>query len=505
MTSLPSIAGLSALSFFLSLALTPLVRNYFLRRGLLDRPDGRRKLHAHAVPRVGGIPIVISYLVVYALLLAVPSRDGSAVFSQMPLILALLPAAAVIFATGIVDDLRGIKPWQKLSGQLAGAALALAGGVQITSIGGYALGQTLSVLVTLAWLVGCSNAFNLIDGLDGLASGMGLFSTLTIFVAAVLQNNHMLALATLPLCGSLLGFLRYNFNPASVFLGDSGSLLIGFLLGCYGVIWSHKSATLLGMTAPVMALAIPLLDVLLAILRRWLRGQPIFGGDRHHIHHKLLDRGLTHRRVVLVLYVVCGVYASLSLLQSMAENQVGGLILVLFCLVTWLGIQSLGYFEFGLASRILLGGALRRLMHGQILLHTLDRNLREAPDIESCWLHLREAVSELGFCKTEARLNGWTFHQLGESSGGASFWQVRIPLPLGDYIHLARSFDRPLQPAEVGSLVDLVHRKLPERLAKFKRRRTEAGIPDVASLISLAEEVGHSSGRPADIPVGARD
>src|SRR5947208_12565007 len=127
-------------------------------------------------------------------------------------------------------------------------------------------------------------------GGDGLAAGLGLFATLTMAIAALLHGNLTLAIATAPLAGALLGFLRYNFNPASIFLGDSGSLLVGFLLGCYGVLWTQKSATLLGMAAPLMALSIPLLDTALAIVRRFLRHQPIFGADRGHIHHKLLAR-----------------------------------------------------------------------------------------------------------------------------------------------------------------------------------------------------------------------
>ena len=151
----------------------------------------------------------------------------------------------------------------------------------------------LSLPLTLLWLVGCANAFNLIDGIDGLATGAGLFATVTILIGALLSNNVPLALATVPLAGALLGFLRYNFNPASIFLGDSGSLTIGFLLGCYGVLWSQKGATMLGMTAPLMALAVPLLDTGLAVARRFLRHQPIMSGDAAHIHHRLLARGLT--------------------------------------------------------------------------------------------------------------------------------------------------------------------------------------------------------------------
>ena len=137
--------------------------------------------------------------------------------------------------------------------------------------------------------------------LTGSASGVGLFATTTMLVAALIQRNLILAVATAPWPALLLGFLRYNFNPASIYLGDSGSLTIGFVLGCFGVIWSQKSATIFGMTAPLLALAIPILDTGISIFRRFLRHQPIFGADRDHIHHRLLKRGLSPKGVALVL------------------------------------------------------------------------------------------------------------------------------------------------------------------------------------------------------------
>src|SRR5207247_1602256 len=171
----------------------------------------------------------------------------------------------VIFATGLLDDLFGLSPWQKIFGQVGAAGLAYWAGVRVLGVAGFSAHGWWSIPLTVLWLVGCANAFNLIDGVDGLAAGVGLFATLTIFLAALLQNNAPLALATVPLAGALLAFLRYNFNPASIFLGDCGSLSIGFLLGCYGIIWSQKSATMLVMSAPLLALAIPLHDTCITI------------------------------------------------------------------------------------------------------------------------------------------------------------------------------------------------------------------------------------------------
>ena len=149
------------------------------------------------------------------------------------------------------------------------AGAAYWAGIHIQGFAGYGTGAWWNLPVTIIWLVACTNAINLIDGVDGLATGIGLFATCTTLIAALLQHNTALAIATVPLAGCLLGFIRYNFNPATIFLGDCGSLFIGFLLGCYAVVWSQKAATILGMTAPLMALSIPLLDMTVAIARRY--------------------------------------------------------------------------------------------------------------------------------------------------------------------------------------------------------------------------------------------
>src|SRR5579884_3972020 len=227
-----SLLFLALTSFVTSLLLTPLVRNWFRRLGIVDRPDHKRKLHKEPIPRVGGIVIACTYVLAYAALLLLGLQGGAIVENGLPVFLKLAPAAAIIFLTGLLDDLHGLKPWQKLAGQLAAALAATAAGVRIAGLDGHAFSPWIAIPVTVFWLLACTNAFNLIDGVDGLAAGVGLFATITMLLAALLQSNVPLALATVPLAGALLGFLRYNFNPATIFLGDSGSLLIGFLLGC---------------------------------------------------------------------------------------------------------------------------------------------------------------------------------------------------------------------------------------------------------------------------------
>jgi len=218
-----------------------------------------------------------------------------------------------------------------------------------------------------------------------------------LFAAAMLRNNTPLAHATFPLVGALLGFLCYNINPATVFLGDSGALLIGFLLGCYGMIWTQKSSTLLSMLVPLLALSIPLLDVSLAVLRRFLRNQPIFKADRQHIHHRLLDRGFSARQAVWVLYLFAALAAALALLASThLSGKLQVVVIVLFCVAAGIGIRQLRYGEFDIAGQFLFGGGLKRALDGRLRLERLTTGLERARDEKSWRATLLEGARGLG-------------------------------------------------------------------------------------------------------------
>jgi UDP-GlcNAc:undecaprenyl-phosphate GlcNAc-1-phosphate transferase len=294
-----------------------------------------------------------------------------------------------------------------------------------------------TIPVTILWLLACSNAFNLVDGMDGLAAGVGMFATVTIFVAALMQKNIALAMATAPLAGCLLGFLCYNFNPATIFLGDSGSLLIGFLLGCYGIIWTQKSATLLGMTAPLMALSLPLLDVGLAVVRRFLRRQPIFSADRGHIHHRLLDRGMSPRKAALLLYFFCSIVAVFSLLQSVVHNNaLSSVIVLLFCAVAWIGIQYLGYAEFSLAGKMLFGGGLQNNLKAQLDLTALRKSVTNARTAADCAKLVEDEAGKFGLVATHMRIAGEEF--AGPPGPAGTQWEARVTIGDGDWIDFAR-------------------------------------------------------------------
>ena len=287
--------------------------------------------------------------------------------------------------------------------------------------------------------VGCANAFNLIDGLDGLAVGVGIFATATAFLSALLSGNIALALMTAPLLGALLGFLPYNFSPASIFMGDCGSLTVGFLLGCFGVIWSAKAATVLGMTAPLIALAIPLLDTALAISRRFLRHQPIFGADRRHIHHRLLARGLTPRRAAYVIYAGAGAVAALALLAG--SSHAGGVALVLFCVAVALAVHFLGYEEFDAARHMIFGGMFHRVLNGKLAVTRFERAIRTAATLDECWDVLVQTSRDFGVSSAALHLHDREFTVVIAQVSPADCWDLTIPINGSGHLHWSVPFN----------------------------------------------------------------
>ena len=473
--------GIAAL--LLSLLLTPVIRNLFRRWGLVDRPDAARKLHERPVPSGGGVAVALAYALSYAVLLSLHLRAVPLVSEGLPLAWRLLPSAILVLGVGFVDDIIGLRPWQKLLGQVAAAGGAYWAGIHLSNLAGYHIGIVWSLPLTIGWLLFCTNALNLIDGVDGLATGLGLFAAATMLIAALVGHNVPLALATAPLVGALLGFLRYNFNPATVFLGDSGSLFLGFLLGCYGVLWSQKATTILSMTAPLLALSVPLLDTALVMGRRFLRRQPIFTGDRAHIHHRLLERGFTPRRVTLSLYAACSVGAVCSI--AVMQAHFSGFVIVVFCVLVTIGVWSLGYAEFGTAVRLFIEGAFRRQLNTRIALHGLEEKLTAAETPEDCWAILQRAAPDFGLACVGMSVGAHAFSESSEFEF-IRYWTVQIPLSEADHLELTHAFGSTLQTDATAPFVDVLRKSLTPKLAAFHglapKYRTPAADADTPAV-----------------------
>jgi UDP-GlcNAc:undecaprenyl-phosphate/decaprenyl-phosphate GlcNAc-1-phosphate transferase len=423
------IVGLCSLTA--SLALTPFLRDFFVFLEMVDQPDGRRKLHVRPIPRVGGISIAISYIFVMAAVLVTCSFWKELLAESGPslhLLGRLLPAVVIIFATGLLDDFRGLTPWQKVSGQIVAACWAFWAGVRPAPITGHPQLDYLLFPLSILWLVFCANAFNLIDGLDGLASGVALLGAAGLLLAGVIHHHPVLALAIVPLLGALLGFLYYNFSPATVFLGDCGSLLIGFLLGCFGLMWNQGAATGLGPLAPLMVVALPTADVAISVTRRFLRRQPIFDADRNHIHHRLLSLGMTQRTAALVLYGVSALAVTLAVLQTIVHPHTATMLIVLFAVGAYFGVRRLRYAEFSSTRSFLFNGEFRGMLRMRICLKEYEEALCKARNPKECWAAVSDACAAAGFCYVALEIEG----ELFELSGGVAPIErsprMRIPL-----------------------------------------------------------------------------
>jgi len=318
--------------------------------------------------------------VVILLDLSITAPDAARTFART--LLAIVTPATLIFGVGLLDDFRNLRARTKLGTQIIAAVLLYCAGLRVTYLGAIfgtsALRQVLVLLLTVAWVVAITNAFNLIDGLDGLAAGSAFFSTLVVFVVSILQHNPLVAILAAALAGSILGFLLYNFNPASIFLGDSGSMFIGFILSGLALAGSQKAPTMIAVAIPVISFGLPILDVVLAVVRRFLSGKPLFSGDKEHIHHKLLKRGLSQRDAVLVLYAVTAGFALLSLVLLHGVAMLA-LVLTVIGIGVWLGVQQLRYAEF-------------------LELHSLVQRTRQRKQFVANDLEIRHAAESLNSC-----------------------------------------------------------------------------------------------------------
>ena len=334
-------------SAYLALGLTPLVIWLARRLKAVDYP-GIRSVHCMPIPRIGGVAIYVSAMAMLVPLMFLGNVIGEH-FRQLRIeVLTLLVCGTAIFAIGLIDDLRGLPARFKFLVELIGAVALCAAGVKIGSIdlglGGPIHFGWFGYVVTVLWIVGVTNAVNMSDGLDGLAAGIAAIACAVIATFAIhgslvhtgelRQNDAMLALFALALLGSLSGFLFFNFNPARVFMGDSGSLFIGFVIAGASVMCVSKSTALVGLALPVLCLGIPILGTLFSMLRRFLERRSMFSPDKSHLHHRLLEMGLTQRKAVTVIYGTTLAAVGLGLLMLVNESIYSVFIFVAALLMT---------------------------------------------------------------------------------------------------------------------------------------------------------------------------
>ena len=334
-------------SLGLSLVLTVVARNMGIKCGALDEPD-QRKVHDHPIPRTGGMAIFASFFL-SLLAVGILNTPVAAELQINRKILLVIAGAFICFGMGAVDDFRRLKPSVKFLFQIIAATIAYLGDVHITTliIGGWTIHfGFMTYFVTVFWFLLFMNAVNLVDGLDGLAGGIVVFASLIMILLSVFNQEYFTAVVFTALAGSVLGFLRYNFNPASVFMGDAGSYFLGYVIAAMGIIGSVKSQVAPAMMIPVLALGVPIFDTILSPIRRFFRGRKIFSPDDRHIHHRLQRMGFSTAKAVWLLYGVTVALCLAALLLVNMRDERAGLFLILLGLGAVIFVRKLGYFEY---------------------------------------------------------------------------------------------------------------------------------------------------------------
>lgn len=389
----------------ISAGMTYAVRNLAIRHGLVRGPESRRHVHKRPMPRVGGIALyfTVTGLLLFVLFADVWLRRGLSA-QVLNVTMHIFAPATMLFLVGLYDDLKGVGAKTKMFFQIiAGVWLHLGGHAAIPADVMHYVNPTiapvLSLGATVLWVLWISNAFNLIDGLDGLAAGTALFSLITLMATALIYGNNEVVLVSVILGGAILGFLRYNFNPATVFLGDGGSLFLGFTLSALAL-WGHqaKAPTLVAIAIPLVSFGLPIVETVVSVIRRFLSGKPIFTADRNHIHHRLMEMGMSHRQVVTLLYGVSGLLAFLSIFLMYPNLAAFGLVFALIGLMLFMGIQKLGYPEFNELGRL----AMRTMQQKDVIANNVQIRrastmLREAASFDDIKLALDTALAESDF------------------------------------------------------------------------------------------------------------
>lgn len=329
-----------------SLLVTPYVISLAEKVGAIDKP-GNRKIHDRPVPLLGGLAIGLGVWIPILMLMAYENRVSELVWLNFDKLAMVFVAGLAMFALGVVDDIRGLDAKKKFLVQTTVAVLLVLGGIKFKSVtlpflGGVDLGF-LGYVISVLWIVGITNAFNLVDGVDGLAAGIAFFAALTTAVIGVVNGNVLMAVVMCSLAGACLGFLRYNFKPAKIFLGDTGSLSIGMTMAVCSMLCSQKGTVATSILIPIVALGYPISDTFFAMLRRALRGRSMFSGDNGHIHHRLLRLGLDHRKVAFMLYGVSILFCAIALGAVFENMYFVGVGLAILLAVSGIGFHYLGF------------------------------------------------------------------------------------------------------------------------------------------------------------------
>jgi UDP-GlcNAc:undecaprenyl-phosphate GlcNAc-1-phosphate transferase len=441
------------IAFLAALGATRMVRAFAMRVGAVDIPDDYRKRHHGSVPRLGGIAIFVAFLAPLAGIAVFNPYIGSVIIEgHEQEALGCILGGAMALLVGVLDDFRDIRARYKLVLQLIPALAAFVAGCSITAIslpfvGSVDLGW-LSLPVTLFWFLTCMNAINFLDGLDGLAAGVALFVTLTLFLAGIMFENIASTVLMACLSGAILGFLLFNFHPARIFLGDSGSMLLGFLIAALSLQATRKAETAVALLIPVIALGLPITDTALAVFRRWWRKLPLETADRQHIHHRLIGMGFSHRRAVLALYSVCVALGLSAVLVTLERSEVTILVLGTLAVLVFVCVRVFGRVTI---TELMTGIARNRKVRLREMAAAAEveravQVLPEARDLDAVWRLCTPAFDQLELDSVRMQLNGssgngggdartWSRNGALDHANGHDCWSARLYLRRNGFMY----------------------------------------------------------------------
>ncbi len=471
----------SALSYLITLWVARLAAEHGWARREGDTGTGA------GIPRLGGLAVFVAILASLGAALLLRNMVTDRLVAVGSLGVVLLASCLAVFLIGLYDDLKGARPWQKLAVQTAAAIALYAFGFRIDILSNpfthtpLSLGW-LGLPLTVIWLAAISNAFNLIDGLDGLAAGVGLFAAVSLFLLAALGSNVFVAAVAAAVAGALLGFLPHNFHPARIYLGDSGSLTAGLALGALSIVSEQKGPVMVTMAIPLLIFGLPLLEVAVTTTRRLLSGHPLFVRDDDHLHHRLLKVGIAKRLALFVLYGLAALFAFSSILLVNYSGSVAPLIAVLCGAFAWIVVNQMHYPEFTeLDAHIRLSLASQpAVLRNQIAIRKAVGVLERAVTAQEVWECLSNLLGQLGFAQAHCEvrsmagelLHEFNWNAAANSAGadgngargagfrGGSLWSMEIPVfgagGASGMVRLGHAFDRRAPLFRMQSLVELI-------------------------------------------------
>ncbi|MBC8590099.1 glycosyltransferase family 4 protein [Wansuia hejianensis] len=329
------------ISAFISLLMTPLVKKLAWKIGAVDIPKDGRRIHRKAMPLIGGLAIYIGVIITSIIYLPLDR-----------FLISMIIGSTIIVISGIIDDIKELSPRLKLIFQLMSGLVLILGDVRIDFIRNPFSNNNLlldlkwlSIPITLFWCIGIINTFNLIDGLDGLAAGVAFISSFSLILVAGRYNYTNIIILSSIVAGACIGFLPFNFNPARIFMGDTGSLFLGFMLASISIEGVMKSVTAISIVVPIMILGIPIFDTTFAIIRRFLSGKSIMDADKGHLHHRLMNRGYGHRDTVLILYSISIIFGAFSVIMADANSKRAFLASIALFIMSLFIAMKLGLFK----------------------------------------------------------------------------------------------------------------------------------------------------------------